>query len=58
VSTGFAAGVANLDGWRSDTNVWSGPVILMIAAWINGSKLVDSSSMVWPDVVRAIGVRA
>jgi hypothetical protein len=58
VSTGFAAGVVNLDGWRSVTNVWSGPVIFAIAAWINGSKPVDSSSMAWPDVVRVNGVRA
>jgi hypothetical protein len=33
-------------------------VILAIAAWINGSKPVDSSSMAWPDVVRVNGVRA
>ena len=58
MSTGFAAGVVNLDGWRSVTNVWSGPVILAIAAWINGSKPVDSSLMAWPDVVRVNGVRA
>jgi hypothetical protein len=57
VSTGFAAGVVNLDGWRSVTNVWSGPVILVIAAWINGSKPVASSLMAWPDVVRGNGVR-
>ena len=58
MSTGFVAGVVNLDGWRSVTNVWSGPVILAIAAWINGSKPVDSSTMEWPDVVRVNGVRA
>ena len=58
MSTGFVAGVVNLEGWRSVTNVWSGPVILVIAAWINGSKPVDSSSMAWPDVVLVNGVRA
>ena len=58
MSTGFVAGVVNLDGWRSVTNVWSGPVILAIAAWINGSKPVDSSLMAWLDVVRGNGVRA
>jgi hypothetical protein len=58
VSTGFAAGVVNLLGWRSVTNVWSGLEILVIAVWISGLKPVVSLLMEWPDVVRVNGVRA
>ena len=58
MSTGCAAGVVNLEGWRSVTNVRSGLEILVIAVWINGLKpdvslWMESRDDVLGSVVRA-----
>ena len=58
MSTGCAAGVVNLDGWRSVTTIWSGLEILVIAVWISGLKpdvslWMESRDDVLGSVVRA-----
>ena len=58
MSTGCAAGVVNLDGWRSVTNIWSGLEILVIAVWISGLKPDVSLWMESRDDVQGSVVRA